>query len=702
MGGTGGSQKKSVRENVRNAVIVSEVAVIAVLTVIVLILTRTQVGKVLGAAVVIGAVAVVVSVIRIDRLLKQQLEPVNTIKDFLKDMGKGSEEDFQNEAEEIAYLTEQLEKNFIGTIKETQKSSVKIVAEMSDTNRQIQEMSNNITQISSIVEDTTKNVDQQTESIENMSASCGNLVNAVEKLSEQAQDMAQKADVIVERIDKAIPELLQNKKRAVGTIDANKEDLAKAIEQVKVIEQITDVANAIRDIADQTNLLALNASIEAARAGEAGRGFAVVAGEINSLSADTGKQIDKVQELTDQVLASVKVLADNSNKILVFLDQVIIKDYDLFENLAVNYKEDAGYYADRSADLGSSTVELAASIEEINLLKVDTNYSEEGPFRKPFLFPFGPYTLLCQDVYAGDTFLYRIKISDVLHPLRSCDEGLLRYFSELVLTHYLQSRKSAEPSSGSLGHYLTLLLSKESYVSGKELDQAIAPLGWKRKDAYVVICMRPGMNRGIMHAYSYYRRYLSRNFEHIFGLEWRDELVAIANLTCGYQNKDAFLMGKLSGFIRDENFRAGVSDRCTDLMLIRSYYIEAHTVLKERVSFDRELWIYPFSQYRFHFLKKIVEDEVGDGRLLFPHLKELYQSDREKQTPYVKTLQVYLESGRNMARASRILNIHHSTLTYRLERICEALCLTSLEDADICLWLQLLLRIVRETQDKEQ
>lgn len=325
-----------------------------------------QLTKMVGAGGVVGLVAVVLCALYVSLVLRKQLEPMNKMKGFIRELGTAADQVFDDEVQEISYLIDELETSFIGTIQETQKSSVKIVAEMSDANRQIQEMSGNISQISSIVEDTTKNVDRQTGSIENMSSTCENLVDAVEKLSGQAQDMAQKADVIVERIDKAIPELLQNKKRAVGTIDANKEDLAKAIEQVKVIEQITDVANAIRDIADQTNLLALNASIEAARAGEAGRGFAVVAGEINSLSADTGKQIDKVQELTDQVLASVKVLADNSNKILVFLDQVIIKDYDLFENLAVNYKEDAGYYADRSADLGSSTVELAASIEEIN------------------------------------------------------------------------------------------------------------------------------------------------------------------------------------------------------------------------------------------------------------------------------------------------------------------------------------------------
>ena len=51
------------------------------------------------------------------------------------------------------------------------------------------------------------------------------------------------------------------------------EKIMKAMEESKVVEEITILADTIGGIAEQTNLLALNASIEAARAGEAGKGF---------------------------------------------------------------------------------------------------------------------------------------------------------------------------------------------------------------------------------------------------------------------------------------------------------------------------------------------------------------------------------------------------------------------------------------------
>lgn len=317
---------------------------------------------------VMGIVLLIIIVALLNMVISRMLRPMDKMKTFVKEkvIGEENSREQKNEVNEIEYLIGELEERFIATIRKTKQESSVIQDRMTNANQKVTTISGNIVEISATMQETGASVELQTNSIRRIDETCADVTGAVNKLAEEAQEMTAKAGEIQERVEKLVPEMMQDKESASVMVEDSRVRLAQAIKSAEVINQIVEVSQAIQEIASQTNLLALNASIEAARAGEAGKGFAVVADEIKNLSNVTGQEIGKVNDLTAKVLESVKLLSSESNAILSFLDEVVMKDYDRLGELAGSYKEDASYYAEVSTELGAEAEELSASIQNIN------------------------------------------------------------------------------------------------------------------------------------------------------------------------------------------------------------------------------------------------------------------------------------------------------------------------------------------------
>lgn len=227
------------------------------------------------------------------------------------------------------------------------------------------QITDNIDDIGALIGTTGENLTTQTGSITKIDENCEYVSQGIDELASDAQRTAQRANEIIQRVEKVVPDIIQGKKDAVSVTRQSRLELEEAIQKANVIQEISEVAQAIESIASQTSLLALNASIEAARAGEAGKGFAVVAEEIKKLSESTSSEIEKINELVLEVIDSVKSLSRKSSDIISFLDETVLKDYDELENMAQSYQEDATYYSEISSNLGASSEELSASVQNI-------------------------------------------------------------------------------------------------------------------------------------------------------------------------------------------------------------------------------------------------------------------------------------------------------------------------------------------------
>ncbi len=152
-----------------------------------------------------------------------------------------------------------------------------------------------------------------------------------------------------------------------------KERKEVAIEGLSAVEKINELAAAIVEISDQTSLLSLNASIEAARAGEAGRGFAVVAQEIGNLAHRSLETIKSMNEITAEVNEAVKNITDSMTDTTDFLENTVLVDYDNFNQIGVQYMNDADTFKKGMSNISEDINVLDESMQEVSVAVENIN-----------------------------------------------------------------------------------------------------------------------------------------------------------------------------------------------------------------------------------------------------------------------------------------------------------------------------------------
>lgn len=214
---------------------------------------------------------------------------------------------------------------------------------------------------------------------EEMNATSCEIEEAIDSIANDTQHSAETAGEVSKRAENLKATAIDSQKRAQEIRMDVAVKLRKAIEQSKAVERIQILSDAILAISSKTNLLALNAAIEASRAGSAGSGFAVVAEEIRNLAENSKQTINEIKEVTKLIIESVQILSESAEQVLGFLEDKVVKDYDMLAATGEQYNNDAQMLNEMVTNLSATTEELYASIQSMAKAINDVAVaSEEG------------------------------------------------------------------------------------------------------------------------------------------------------------------------------------------------------------------------------------------------------------------------------------------------------------------------------------
>jgi len=270
--------------------------------------------------------------------------------------------------DEVGVLTRSFDamlKNLRSMVHDIALNSQDVAASSEELAASGEDISASMEEISASTQEISAGMQEVSAASQEINASGQDVTGFLTKVNAESEETYKNAQEIERRALAVQNASEQAQHNAVNMYENIKGKILVAIDNARVVEQISGLAEDIAGIADQTNLLALNAAIEAARAGEQGRGFAVVAEEVRKLAENSSATVSQIHGLTKQVQDAIANLVNNTNELLNFINNDVVTDYSRMLNIGKQYKMDADMLSNLAETISGNVRQVMHAMVEI-------------------------------------------------------------------------------------------------------------------------------------------------------------------------------------------------------------------------------------------------------------------------------------------------------------------------------------------------
>ncbi|WP_026883723.1 methyl-accepting chemotaxis protein [Clostridium akagii] len=325
-------------------------------------------------------IAIVLCILLISLFSRYLVKNLNKVNSFAKAVAEGDltkRLDIKSE-DEIGQMSGHLN-NMAASMEKIIKSVLENTGNMSSSSEELsataEELSAKYEIIDSSVKEINKEIDNLGTATEAVSASAKQVNATINDLANETNKGKDLSILIKTHATKVKTESKEKIANSALLYNEKYEKIINAMEQGKVVNEISDMANVIAGISEQTNLLALNAAIEAARAGEQGKGFSVVAEEVKKLAEKSTEMATSIQSTIIKVKNAFENLSENSGEILRYIDEIVKLDYEALGKTGEQYEMDSTKITDMYEKISSMADSINLAVNQVGISIQNTSES---------------------------------------------------------------------------------------------------------------------------------------------------------------------------------------------------------------------------------------------------------------------------------------------------------------------------------------
>jgi hypothetical protein len=273
------------------------------------------------------------------------------------------------------------------------------------------------------------------------------------------------------------------------------------------------------------------------------------------------------------------------------------------------------------------------------------------------------------NIAGQNKFQYRLMALEISRKFNASESPLLEHLANIIQLAIAGGLAADADAAAALSFIIKNTITGE-YSDTSYIEKRLNEYGWKKEQEYFCVKISDTRERRSRNIQSVCTK-IKELIPGCCAFEYDSGAAIVVNIEYAGMDRDNLLapFGPLGLFLQEWNLSAGLSGVFSGFTELKQYFRQAELALNLGFRNKNEGRLFHFKDVKELLLLDSCTKELPALMVCAPEVITLRNYDIKHNTDYYKTLYCFLKNNVRPVQTIKELNIHRSTLIYRLERI---------------------------------